>query len=79
MELKFKNKTESIQQIMLVDGSGINIIPGGEVLIDIGRLFADEIKRLQPFFSCEEIVPEKNKYAKPVELKIETESKEGGN
>jgi len=55
MELKFKNMTEVPQQIMKVDGSGISVVPGGEVNLNSSELFNEEIARLKNFFAVETI------------------------
>jgi len=65
MELKFKNKTDQPQQIMLNDGSCKTVIPGNEEVVDIDSVFSEEIFRLKKFFDIE-----------PVEVKIEIKEKE---
>lgn len=55
MELKLKNTTDFPQQIIKVDGSGINVAPGGEINIDNGELFQEEILRLRNFFVIEKV------------------------
>ena len=68
MDLKLKNKTEVPQQIMKADNSGINVVPGEEVIISDGELFGEEIIRLGNFFFVEEVIPvvETKKYSKAV-------------
>ena len=55
MELKFINKTDQPQQIMLVDGSCKTVIPGAEEKVDIESIFSEEIFRLKGFFNIEPI------------------------
>jgi hypothetical protein len=67
MELKFKNTTDFPQQIIKVNGSGINVAPGGEVNVDNCELFQEEILRLRNFFVIEEIeAPSPKKYVRNV-------------
>ena len=55
MELKFINKTDQPQQIMLVDGSCKTVIPGAEEIVEIDSIFSEEIFRLKGFFNIEPI------------------------
>lgn len=58
MLMRFKNKTNSIQQIDTIKGDGIKVLPrspnGGFVDIDISNLYKEEFARAQKFF---EITP----------------------
>ena len=71
MLYRFKNKTNSIQQIDPISGAGIKVMPrspqGGYVDIDISNLYKEELQRVQKFF---EITPVEPKPVKP-EPKVE--------
>lgn len=71
MELKFINKTDQPQQIMLVDGSCKTVIPGAEEIVEIGSIFSEEIFRLKGFFNIEpvgeKVVVQEKTYEMPAE------------
>jgi hypothetical protein len=91
MELRFKNKTESPQQIFFCDGTALSVLSGDEKIIDVGSVFTEEIKRASKFFSIEEVtkvseakekeyeVPVvKDKYSKNFKKETDEENNDGG-
>ena len=71
MELKFINKTDQPQQIMLVDGSCKTVIPGAKEIVEIDSIFSEEIFRLKGFFNIEpveeKVVVQEKVYEMPAE------------
>ena len=63
MLMRFKNRTNTVQQINLISGGGIKVLPrtpqGGYVDLDISTMYKEEFERAQKFFEITPVVMEK--------------------
>ncbi|MCP4648813.1 MAG: hypothetical protein GY853_01855 [PVC group bacterium] len=54
MKYRFKNKTDCIQQLSLISGGSVVVLPrsrtGGFVDLDISTMYKDEFERARNFF-----------------------------
>ena len=64
MIMRFKNKTDQIQQINFIDGSGLKVGPrtpqGGFADINITTLYKEELERAKRFFTITPVPENKN-------------------
>lgn len=67
MIIKIKNITAHPQEVMFCDGSGKIVLPGQALDIEEGKVYKEELVRIERFF---ETIPVKKR--KPYKRKIKT-------